>query len=141
MAGAIGGITYSEGISTSVCAQVASTYRSDPKCWLVTELAYLIDAVNFSGFAIPNPRPEHPFVREFPILAGIYEVNFMHSIPNTSIVGAVWPGNTARPIMGRFWPHYPQSLRLAVNPEYEGGMEGAKAVAAQFNNVQVRGGS
>ncbi len=139
VAGAIGGITDSLGVSTTVCAQVASTYRSDQLTSIITGLAYLIDAVNFAGFAIPSPRNKHPFVSEFPILAALYEANFAHSIPNTSIVGAVWPGDRAQPVAGKPWPCYPKTLRLAVNPEYEGGMEGAKDVVALFNNVRVGG--
>ena len=132
MAGAVRGITWSEGISTSICAQAAAQYRNLGHDNLAVGYVYLIDAVHLSGFAIPSPCPDHPLARRFPVLVPLYEVNFMHGIPNTSIVGAVWP-KALDDEHSQPWPDNPGKLSLAVNPEYEGGMEGAKAVVKRFN--------
>ena len=134
LTGAVGGITGSEGISTSICVQAAVHYAKDPRFpVMMSGCVYLIDATSFTGFSMPTPRPAAPVAINFPILNQIYEVNFMHSIPNTSIVGVVWPAYALSPI-GVLWSQYPQSLRLAVNPEYEGGMAGAQAVVKLFNS-------
>ncbi|MCF1429949.1 MAG: hypothetical protein LPD71_02560 [Shewanella sp.] len=133
--GAEGGVTRTTGISTTVCAQVASTYTN---WYFVSGYVYLIDAVNMGGFAIPTPRVNHYLVRQFPILRSLYEVNYMHSIPHTSIVGVVWPAHHRAPETSRRWIEHPIELKLAVNPEYEGGMEGAKDVVAKFNHGRFR---
>ena len=130
--GPLGGITYGYGVSTSVCAQVASTYANySQKAGYV----YLIDSVHSHGFAIPTPRGNDPLAKQFPILTALYEVNLMKSVPNTKIIGIVWPASTDMPITSIPWPSEPSALKLAVNPEYEGGMVGAKGVVARFNNV------
>ena len=136
MAGAARGITGSEGVSTSVCVQAASHYRRPPGFRnMEIGCVYLIDAVNFRGYAIPTPRPNNIVVPIFPILRQIYEVNFIHSIPNTSIIGVVWPDDAPEPkFYGAVeWFTLPRQLKLAVNPEYEGGMEGALGVVERFN--------
>ena len=133
-AGAHAGITWSEGISTSICAQAAAHYCRHPVIRsVVMGCVYLINALHFRGFAIPTPRPTESLATRFPILQQIYEVNFMHGIPNTNIVGVLWPGDSPMP-QGGPWPFMPDQLKLAVNPEYEGGMAGAREVVECFNS-------
>ena len=128
------GITHRMGVSTTVCAMVASTYGTQGNIWPGN--VYLIDARHFAGFSIPTPRPQHVFVDRYPILRQIYEVNFMHSIPRENIIGLVWPSNYIYELPPLFEPwNYTSSLYLAVNPEYEGGIEGAQYVVDRFNEV------
>ncbi len=145
--GDMNGLTRNCGISTTVCAIVASRYGVgttrvpgfpfnplNPSGFPKRSNVYLIDAVSFTGFAIPSPRPDHYLVGHFPILRRIYEVNFTHNIPSDHIVGLVWPFDE-KPFCNAQCPWvFPDMLCLAVNPEYRGGMDGAKEVVARFNN-------
>lgn len=151
--GAIGGITGTLGVSTSVCASACGHYSFRP-----TELdpftpgggsgfVYLIDATEFKGFAIPTPRPDDPIVSFNPILRDIYEVNFASYITGNYIVGIVWAyGKQDEGWLNSrgFWPYNPARLWLAVNPYFEKpllqpdrimkGMEAAIHVQNQFND-------
>ncbi len=133
LTGAIGGITHNEGISTAISTKVASQYSwircRNPKPGYV----YLINAGEMAGFAIQNPRAGF-WAKVFPFLNDIYEINFMHTIPNTNIVGVVWPASWALPTIN-FWMDSPPALKLAVNPEYEGGIEAARNTVALFNGT------
>ena len=138
------GLTYNCGISTTVCASVASSYGVGTAGGLSIGTAnflglisrgnvYLIDAVTFTGFAIPSPRPDHHIAETFPFLRRIYEANFTHNIPSDHIVGLVWPlGERALDNTKHPW-FRPDRLCLAVNREYRYGMNGAKEVVARFN--------
>ena len=129
------GVTYSEGVSTSISFAAACKYRQDAVLQsLMVGKVYLIDAVYFRGFALPSPRPNDPLCSIYPVLRDIYEVNFIHNIPHTSIVGVVWPKGSHRPQEGGWEPAMSmERLNLAVNPEYEGGMEGAVEIVDRFN--------
>ncbi len=136
ISGTTTGTTHDLGVSTTVCSHVASCYgntNEDGYGFPARGYVYLIDACHMAGFCIPTPRPEELLVAWYPILKRVYEVNFMHNIPAESIVGLVWPSDMPRPDL-HFWTFKP-SLYLAVNPEYDGGMEKARKVASLFNDV------
>ncbi|UYM17255.1 hypothetical protein [Endozoicomonas euniceicola] len=78
-----------EGVSATICADVAARYCEDSVCGCV----YLIDAAYFTGFAIPSPAYDLSSYPKYPILPKLCEVCFMHSIPNSNVVGVVWPEN------------------------------------------------
>ena len=145
MAGGIGwGYTYTYGVSTAISLPVCQQYieRIHRKPFHIdkrynTGCIYLIDAMHLSGFAIRHPFEDGEFVQTFPTTRGLYEVNFMHGIPNTSIVGVLFQHLGRRNVLKRIWPFIPESfppnyvydlrsVYLAVNPEYEGGAEGAQ---------------
>ena len=130
--GASDDVTWSIGVSTSICAQACAEFHPPRHLGVLLGYVYLIDALNFTGFAIPAPHTEYNLALRFPIIQKICEVNFTHTIPNTSIIGVVWPENMPRPRPFP-WPSFPKALRLAVNPEYEGGMKGAREVVELFN--------
>lgn len=131
LTGAMGGITYDEGISTAISVKVASAYSQ--RGGNQPGYVYLINACAYAGFAILNPRAGF-WAQLLPFLNDIYEVNFMHSIPNTSIVGVVWSSDNDLPYT-HLWPHTLPGLRLAVNPDYEGGIEAARNTVALFNGT------
>ncbi|WP_330927178.1 hypothetical protein [Candidatus Sororendozoicomonas aggregata] len=149
-----GGFTFNYGVSTSLSTRIAQFYlklgskplfmkRYYPELdWyldrrIISGYIYLIDARNMAGYAISAPKAyassqwlygnDQDFLRE------IYEVNFVHAIPNTSIVGAVWsdehvidePCGRSEEWMGC----YGIKLTLGENPGYEGD---AASVAALF---------
>ena len=130
--GAVDDAIWSAGISTSICAQACAEYHPPRYLGVLVGHIYLIDAFHFAGSAMPAQHEEYNLAVRFPIILKICDVNFIHSIPNTSIVGVVWPED--RPTPQPFpWPPLPKALRLAVNPEYEGGVERARNVVERFN--------
>ncbi|MCW7551331.1 hypothetical protein NX722_01475 [Endozoicomonas gorgoniicola] len=149
VSGASRGNTGRYGVSTSVCASACTRYAMN--MFSVHNMSlryfdgyiYLIDAVDFKGFAIPSLRPNDPIAIRFPHLREVHEVNFPNPIPNFKIVGVVYfPGvnSVTEPTM---WPEYPPKLMLAVNPYYSAsfvyeqektGMEAAKVVVDRFND-------
>lgn len=137
--GDMDGLTHNRGISSTVCATVASRYglgRTNVPGSSGRHRrgnVYLIDAVTLRGFAIPTPRPNHRLVEAFPILQRIYEVNFTHNIPSDHVIGLVWPYEE-RPFDNALLPWFrPDKLCLAVNPQYRHGIDGAREVVARFN--------
>ncbi|UYM18431.1 scabin-related ADP-ribosyltransferase [Endozoicomonas euniceicola] len=126
------GFTGKEGISTSVCVCNASLYANNRKASEFRGYVYLIDAMYMGGFAVSDD-PE-TFSKP-PILKEINEVCFPCSIPNTSVIGVVWPEGLRPLILD--WPEVAVRLNLAVNPEYwsgcEKGLAAAKKVVELFN--------
>lgn len=108
--------------------------------------AYLIDARDLGGIVRPSPpgfrynarlnqMAESPWdlpykdtlLDLFPITKKIFDVVIMYPIENTKVVGVIKaPFMTNRSLSAT-------RLELYVNPEYAGGLEGAKAVAESFN--------
>ena len=126
------GYTGSEGISTSVSVDNASYYTASRRGSEIRGYVYLIDAMDMAGFAVS----ETPDVFwEPPSLEVKNEVCFLSPIPNTSVVGVVWPEGF-RPLTF-IWPDVTAKLNLAVNPEYwsgcEKGLAAAKKVVELFN--------
>ena len=142
------GFTFSYGVSTSLSSRIAQFYveHRNPtghyyqfpsgfgaytSFYAFDGYIYLIDARDMAGYAInvPEVYKGHPLLmgkrQEF--LHEIYEVNFIHAIPNTSVVGAVWLDNfvmnkdchTSRAWMGRSG----FKLSLGENPQYNGDAE------------------
>ena len=143
ISGANKGITRTEGISTTVCASASHKYsgKNYGPVILHTGYVYLIDAVNFKGFAIPSPFPTDLIAVRYPCLRELYEVNFPNPIPSFKIVGIVWPVERRNRPVGE-WPEYPSELLLSVNPYYKAsfidgcnkkGKEAASVVADRFN--------
>ncbi|WP_330924153.1 hypothetical protein [Candidatus Sororendozoicomonas aggregata] len=91
---------------------------------------YLIDARLMSGYAIPVPERYRDKLlvnidwRNAEMLKEIYEVNFMHAIPDTAIVGAVWSDKHVTDDECKKsldWLEYKNlELTLGENPEYDG---------------------
>ncbi len=89
---------------------------------------YLIDARCMAGYGINVPKDYKNQLllmgKQQAFLHEIYEVKFIHAIPNTSIVGAVWSDDhvadksceTSRQWMGDL----DVKLTLGENPEYDG---------------------
>lgn len=126
----IPGYTGSEGISTTICVQVAAGYflPGNNVGDQVYNYVYLIDAMDMNGFATPA-QPKDFLYSVFPILKEICEVCFPCSILNSSVVGAVWPeGFPSPPSASPEWPKVIGRLNLAVNPRYESGF--AKGLVA-----------
>ena len=121
------------GVSTTICVQAAGYFCHHGIYMETAGYVYLIDATLFKGFAIASTPASH-LAGWFPYLhERICDVNFMHPIPNTNIVGVVWPDKRSRP-ENVCWRSAPATgLLLAVNPEYEKGMAGAKEVENLFS--------
>ncbi len=94
-----------------------------------TGYIYLIDARLMSGYAIKVPpwRRDTRLVNlglDAHLLQEIYEVNFMHAIPATAIVGVLWSHKqaTVKQCMDSLnWIyHRDLELTLGENPEYDG---------------------
>ena len=136
---AIPSSTGSEGVSTSICVQAAAEFSEDKKTGdRITGCVYLIDATGLNGFAMPAPSMDPSMFSRFPILKKICEVCFPCDIPNSSVVGVLWPeGFPAPPSVSPVWPAAVGRLNLAVNPRYESafdkGQAAAKKVVRLFN--------
>jgi len=144
LAGAEGGITGNQGVSTTVCASVAGYYCNRQPNFVVGRggrrirtlgyqkgYVYLIDALHLAGFAMPSPR-EDEFTSAHPVLREVYEVNFMHSIIGEDIVGMVAPGGWHP--QGAHWSISGiDTLVLSPNPLYMKGEAGVKEVVKTFN--------
>ena len=130
----------SGAIDTYVCYSAAR----ESKAWM-DKHAYLIDAREVGGVVEPYYRPRIPFGRgeeyyisigaskynqacdHFPIAKKVHKVKIMSLTPSDKIIGAA----TVSPITSNsIWA---PKLKLHVNPDYEGGMDGARAVAGLFN--------
>ena len=130
------GYTGSDGISTTICAQIAAKYAARLEDQ-VNGCIYLIDAVDMNGFAMPATSKD-TLHSTFPIFKKICEVCFPCSILNSSVVGVVWPeGLPAPPSVSPEWPIATTRLNLGVNPRYESnfdkGLVAAKKVVRLFN--------
>ncbi len=142
------GFTFNHGVSTSVSSRIAQFYvqfdnptagydtmpsglGSVTSWWAFDGYIYLIDARDMAGYAIgvPETYQNEPLLkgRQQQFLKETYEVNFIHAIPNTSIVGAVWSDNfvmdrhcrRSREWMGKSG----FELMLGENPQYNGDTE------------------
>ncbi|UYM14702.1 hypothetical protein [Endozoicomonas euniceicola] len=133
MAGASStGARWNQCICTHVCAQAAAMQDTIRDYYTLNGYIYLVDAMDISGFTTITHRSFGPIAARFPIMQEIDEVNFMHRIPNTSVIGAVSEVGPSWLSLVH-WDSMPTELWLAVNPEYEGGMEGARAIVDLFN--------
>ncbi|WP_330925448.1 hypothetical protein [Candidatus Sororendozoicomonas aggregata] len=144
-----GGFTLSYGVSTCLSSRIAQFYvklynptikfhnsfytqskapsRTHVNWCTFDGYIYLIDARDMAGYAISLPK----VYKKQELLAGkpqkflhkIYEVNFIHAIPNTSIVGAVWSDNFVTDDICRNSEEWVGlegiELTLGENPEYE----------------------
>ena len=126
------GSTEREGISTSVSVYGASWFAVDLRVSQFRGYVYLVDAMDMAGFVVSDSPGTFS---EPPVLEEISEVCFLSPIPNTSLVGMVWPEGL-RPLL-LHWPEAIVRLNLAVNPEYwsgcEKGLAAAKKVVELFN--------
>ena len=130
------GCTHKEGISTAVSVYESAFYAK--RCWrppgyVALGYVYLIDAMDMAGFVVYDTMDKFS---EPPVLEDVhYEVCFLAPIPNTSIVGVLWPEGHD-PLSSR-WPEATNRLNLTVNPEYwsdsEKGLTAAKKVVRLFN--------
>ncbi|MET4695794.1 hypothetical protein [Endozoicomonas lisbonensis] len=121
-------------ICTHVCAQAAAMH--DEICGFDELLGYiyLLDAMDISGYTVFTHRSTGPMAKRFPIMQEIDEVNFMHGIPNTSVIGAVSDVEPSWFCPLQFhWDQEPKELWLTVNTDYQGGIEGAREVVDLFN--------
>ncbi|WP_330925418.1 hypothetical protein [Candidatus Sororendozoicomonas aggregata] len=160
MTGALnGGFTFAAGVSTSLSTRIAQYYvklntlntdnikyfnplsGSGPGWCAFAGYIYLIDARDMAGYAIgvPEAYRNHPLLlgQEQAFLHEIYEVNFIHAIPNTSIVGIVWSDKHVGDDYRWSEEWMGQSgieLILGENPEYNGN---AAKVAKLFNERNV----
>ena len=120
------------GVSTTICVQVAGWFTIhgvDAEAGYV----YLIDASEFKGIAVAE-TPQSALGGWFPHLTnGICDVNFTHAIPNTSIVGVVWPDKYYSPEESCWRSAPATALSLAINPEYEKGIKGVQKVKKLFS--------
>ena len=127
------GSTWNESICTHVCAQAAAEHSEISSNNELNGYIYLVDVMDIAGFVVRPYGWFRAIAARFPILEEIYEVNFMHSIPNTSVIGAVCHIDPSW-FCPMPWDLVPTELWLVVNPEYEGGMAGAKIVVERFNS-------
>ncbi len=140
-----GGFTYGYGVSTTLSARIAMFYvlrNSRPTFCLdrfhwwypyYKGYIYLIDARVMSGYAIPVPEEYrdstilHHEWHDAGVLKQIYEVNFVHPIPNSSIVGVVWSNKHVKDEeceMSLDWLSDTNiQLTLGENTAYDGDME------------------
>ena len=118
--------------STAGYDTMPSGFGSVTSWWAFDGYIYLIDARDMAGYVIgvPEAYQNEPLLRgrQQQFLKETYEVNFIHAIPNTSIVGAVWSDNfvmdrhcrRSREWMGKSG----FELMLGENPQYNGDAEG-----------------
>ena len=128
------GSRWVEGICTHVCAQAAAMHEEISDYSGLQGYIYLVDAMDISGYTVLTQRSSGSLAARFPIMQEIDEVNFMHSIPNTSVIGAVSDFEPSWLRLFQYhWDSAPTELWLAVNPDYKGGIEGARKVVDLFN--------
>ena len=126
------GFTGRKGVSTNVSVYSASRYPLNIPKYKFPGYVYLIDAMYLAGFVVSN---DPITFSKPPALNEIKEVCIPSTVPNTSIVGVVWPEGYPPLLPG--WPIATARLNLAVNPEYwsgcEKGLAAAKKVVELFN--------
>ncbi len=150
------GFTFGYGVSTALSALIAAFYTKRRSRNYVTPIydqklyklvfksifgislsptydgyTYLIDARDFSGYAIPVPPQYRNRMalknewRDLGMLKEIYEVNFIHALPSTSIVGAIWSDahvmdKECKRTRAWGWQLEKLVLTLGENPDYDG---------------------
>ena len=130
------GRTHKHGISTAVSVYESAFYTKccwRPPGYVALGYVYLIDAMDTAGFVVYDTMDKFS---EPPVLEDVhYEVCFLSPIPNTSIVGVLWP--EGHDPLSSSWPKATKRLNLTVNPEYwsdsEMGLAAAKKVVRLFN--------
>ncbi len=141
-----GGFTFNHGVSTTLSTRIAQFYvkHSNPfgnkylrhiqpadryiYDYYFNGYIYLIDARRMAGYGISVPEIYEDQIllkgKKQRLLHEIYEVNFIHAIPNTSIVGAVWSDDHVVDTSceaSRLWMGLTKiKLTLGENPHYEG---------------------
>ena len=102
-------------------------------------LACLLDIMELGGIVHNEPRLRHYIDDEmsgrFFITEEFYDVLITYPVSESRIVGVIkgFPSSNIS--------QHSQQLKLYVNPNYTGGMEGAMAVAASFNGESFYGES
>ena len=107
-------------ISGGVTASLSAVAAGCRICEMKTGHVYLINGTEFAAVAKGRPKlPEGNPLRlsEHELLS--CEVKFTHCIPNSYVVGCVWPTMFPQPGMTIWYPRLtppPHQLSLAVNP-------------------------
>ena len=128
------GSRWAKGICTHVCAQAAAMHEEVNDYSGLQGHIYLVDAMDISGYTVLTQRSSGSMAARFPIMQEIDEVNFMHGIPNTSVIGVVSDLEPSWLCPIQFhWDSAPTELWLTVNPDYKGGIDGAREVVDLFN--------
>ncbi|MCW7551206.1 hypothetical protein NX722_00740 [Endozoicomonas gorgoniicola] len=108
-------LSMGEGIDTHICFYLPP-FNQPP-----SSLAFLIDIRELGGIVL----------RKLPVRyyngAELFNVIINYPVSKSRIVGVI------RTLLESSGQLIPQQLELYVNPNYTGGMEGARAVAAYFN--------
>ncbi|MET4696031.1 hypothetical protein [Endozoicomonas lisbonensis] len=116
------------------------------QCGLYSNI-YLIDIRAFGGIVrapnlrsslrrgMVNPRYDgyqsgDGAFRQFPITKEVYRLETLNPVPGEKVVGVV---TVASPLFSPGGRTPAERLKLHVNPDYEGKMDGARAVAERFN--------
>ncbi|MET4694315.1 hypothetical protein [Endozoicomonas lisbonensis] len=124
----------SGGVLTSLSAIAAGYTIVQSQCPRI--FVYLIDAMDYGGILEeqPNMPRSYRYLESHQLRS--CNVRFTHPIFDSDVVGCVWSDQFPNPQQAIWFPRValgPSRLRLAVNPDYHGGMAKAEEIARLFS--------